>query len=68
MCLRIPAHCRPDGSTALHWAVYSGDLEIASMLIQAGAELLSYDTNGNLISRKTAGGGASRSSAFLAAG
>ncbi|MGH9176168.1 MAG: ankyrin repeat domain-containing protein, partial [Vicinamibacterales bacterium] len=28
-----------DGMTALHWAVYKDDLEMARMLIQAGADL-----------------------------
>ena len=27
----------PDGSTALHWAVYTDDFEIADLLIRAGA-------------------------------
>ena len=28
----------PDGTTALHWAVYNDDLEITRMLLQAGAK------------------------------
>src|SRR5712691_7496079 len=37
-----------DGTTALHWAVRSGDLEIAELLIRAGATpLLLASINGN---------------------
>ena len=37
---------RPDGSTALGWAVSRGNLEIASALLQAGANPNLADENG----------------------
>src|SRR5437016_567600 len=36
----------PDGTTALHWAVRSEDLEIADMLIRAGADVKVADRLG----------------------
>ena len=34
-----PNDSQPDGATALHWAAMSGDLELAEMLIVAGANV-----------------------------
>src|SRR5437868_1180326 len=36
----------PDGTTALHWAVRADDVEIAQMLIKAGANVAAVDRYG----------------------
>src|SRR5258707_15158610 len=34
----------PDGTTALHWAIYQGAADVAAMLIQAGANVNAANT------------------------
>jgi uncharacterized protein len=36
-----------DGATALHWAVYHGDVSLASLLLQAGAGVSAANRNGS---------------------
>ena len=33
---------QPDGATALHWASYRDDAELATILLEAGADAVSY--------------------------
>ena len=51
-----------DGTTALHWAAYRGDVDVAKMLLKAGASLKATTRLGNLtplsLAAKTGQGGA----------
>src|SRR5688572_16746440 len=36
-----------DGSTALHWAAYHGDVRLALLLLEAGADVAAANRNGS---------------------